>query len=435
MRGDRNDMKLRALPHFVVALISASALAHAVAQKPADASKPIEAPKTVGQNPVSYVRVKNGTSLRNFPDAKGVSVLDAQPATLLAVYTERAGWLECEPSAPMKVWVHGSFVKRTTTPGVVEITANNVRMRPLPSSEEKSFPLPTKLDKGERVRLIGRADPAKQLGEDWVQVWSPPGARAYVAAADTGAVDSGEDVRKTWTAAATSARAGLPVVELGGEGTPSGSTAGAKTAAVAGAKAGTAEASAKQDPKSRAGYEKLEQADKLLATAKTAENPDFGPSKQAYQAVLAEAPQGDAARTAQARLDEIAIREEIQGLKAEKAKSQTDRTQKLAEAEARLKEVNQRQDPLQGRFQARGWLENTATAGQPAHYVLRWSGKDVAEISCGSGRYDLAKFVGFEVGIYGNVQKAEVPAADGEPGSPAQIDATRVEVIAAHTTR
>jgi hypothetical protein len=426
-------MKLRALPQFVLALIPVSGFAFAQTQKPADATKPIEAPKTVGQNPVSYVRVKNGTSLRNLPDAKGVSVLDAAPATLLAVYRERAGWLEAEPAAGMKVWVHGMFVKRTTTPGVVEITANNVRMRPLPSSDEKSFPLPSKLDKGERLRLISRADPSKPVGEDWIQVWSPPGARAYVAAADTAAVDSNEDVRKTWTAAATSARATAPVVELGGEGTsPASGGAGAKTAAVAGAKAGTTEAAAKQ---SRAGYEKLEQADKLLATAKTAENPDFGPAKQAYQAVIAEGPQGDAARTAQARLDEIAIREEIQGLKAEKAKSQTDRAQKLADAEARLKEVNQRQDPLQGRFQARGWLENTATAGQPAHYVLRWSGKDVAEISCGSGRYDLAKFVGFEVGIYGVVQKAEVPAADGEPGSPAQIDASRVEVIAAHTTR
>jgi hypothetical protein len=329
------------------------------------------------------------------------------------------------------VWVHGSFVKRTTTPGVVEITANNVRMRPLPASDEKSFPLPTKLDKGERVRLIGRADPQKAVGEDWIQIWSPAGARAYVAAADTAAVDSGEDVRKTWTAAIVSAQAAMPVVELGGE-----APAATKTAATAtGAKAATAEAAAKTEPKSRAAYEKLEQADKLLAAARTAENPDFGPAKQAYQAVIAEAPQGDVARTAQARLDEISIREEIQGLKAEKSKVQVDRTQKLADAEARLKEVNQRQDPLWGRFQARGWLENTAAAGQSPHYLLRWGGKDVAEISCGSGRYDLAKFVGFEVGIYGVVQKAAVPAAEGEPGSPAQIDATRVEVIAAHATR
>jgi hypothetical protein len=422
-------MKLRALPHFVLALVSVSALAFAQTQKP------IEAPKTTGLNPVSYVRVKpGGASLRNLPDAKGLSVLDAAPATLLAVYQERAGWLEAEPAAGMKVWVHGSFVKRTTTPGVVEITANNVRMRPLPSSDEKSFPLPTKLDKGERLRLIARADPSKQVGEDWIQVWSPPGARAYVAAADTAVVDSSEDVRKTWTAAATSARAAMPVVEFGGE-APLAANPATKTAAATVGKAGTAEAAAKAEPKSRAAQEKLEQADKLLATTKTAENPDFGPAKQAYQGVIAEAPQGDTARVAQARLDEIEIREEIQSLKSEKSKAQTDRTQKLADAEARLKEVNQRQDPLWGRFQARGWLENTAAAGQPAHYLLRWSGKDIAEISCGSGRYDLAKFVGFEVGIYGAVQKAAVPAAEGEPGSPAQIDATRVEVIAAHTTR
>lgn len=415
-------MKLQARPLFLFALLFVAGPALAQAPKPAEPAK--------AAAPISYVRVKDGGSkLRNFPDVKGETVLDAQASALLAVYSEHAGWLEVEPASGMKVWVHGSFVKRTTTPGLVEITANNVRMRPLPSSDEKSFPLPTKLDKGERVRLIGRKDPEKPVGEDWIQVWSPAGARAYVAAADTAAVNSGEDVRKSWTSAIQTAQASMPVVELGG------GEAAAKTAA-AGAKTASAEpAAAKAEPKSAAASEKLAQADKLFTAAKAAETPDFAPSKTAYQAVLTEAPQGEAARTAQARLDEISIREEIQHLKTEKVKYQQDRVDKLAEAEARLKDVNRRQDPLWGKFQARGWLENTSGAGEPARYVLRWSGKDVAEIVCGTGRYDLAKFVGYEVGIYGAQQRAGTPAADGEKASPALIDATRVEVISAHTTR
>jgi hypothetical protein len=331
----------------------------------------------------------------------------------------------------MQVWVHGSFVKRTTTPGVVEITANNVRMRPLPSSEEKSFPLPTKLDKGDRVRLIGRNDPQKPVGEDWIHVWSPAGARAYVSAADTAAVNSSEDVRKAWSAAIQTAQASMPVVELG----PNEAAAKTAVAGGAGAKAASAElAAAKAEPKSAAASEKLAQAEKLFTAAKTAESPDYAPSKQAYQAVVAEAPQGEAARAAQARLDEIGIREEIQRLKSEKVNHEKDRADRLADAEARLKDVNKRQDPLWGKFQARGWLENTAVAGEPARYVLRWSGKDVAEIVCGSGRYDLSKFVGYEVGILGVQQRAGAPAAEGERASPALIDATRVEVISAHTT-
>jgi len=104
-------------------------------------------------------------TVKNFPDAKGETVLDAQASALLAVYSERAGWLEVEPASGMKVWVHGSFVKRTTTPGVVEITANNVRMRPLPSSDEKSFPLPSKLDKGEREPTVIESEPEVGSGD------------------------------------------------------------------------------------------------------------------------------------------------------------------------------------------------------------------------------------------------------------------------------
>jgi len=87
------------------------------------------------------VRAKEGgAKLKNLPDSKGETVLDAASGALMAVYSERAGWLEVEPASGMKVWIHGSFLKRTTIPGVVEITASSVRMRPLPASDEKSFP-------------------------------------------------------------------------------------------------------------------------------------------------------------------------------------------------------------------------------------------------------------------------------------------------------
>jgi hypothetical protein len=69
--------------------------------------------------------------------------------------------------------------------------------------------------------------------------------------------------------------------------------------------------------------------------------------------------------------------------------------------------------------------------GALPRYVLRWGGKDVAEIVCASGRYDLQRFVGFEVGVIGATQRAAVEGTGDLPGTPAQIDATRLEVISA----
>jgi len=408
-------------------------IATAQAQKPEAAKAPSspEVAKTpsspeAAKTPSSYVRVHaSGAKLKNLPDAKGETVLDAPAGAILAVFSERAGWLEVEPASGMKVWVHGSYLKRTDMPGVAEVTANSVRMRPLPASDEKSFPLPKQLDKGERVRVIARAAAQKPLAEDWVQVWSPPGARAFVAAADTGPLPAGEDPRQAWASAVQSAQASMLVVELGG----GGKAAPTKTA---GDKSVAQEASAKKpDAVADPAIDKLAQAEKLMATARASEHPDFAGAKSAYQAVVAAAPSGASAATAQARLQEIEAREEIERLKADKTTFEKQRAEKLAEAEAKLRAVNQRHDPLWGRLQARGLLQEVVRPGEAPRYLLRWGGADVAEIACGSGRYDLKEFVGFEIGIQGVTLRPAVPGSGELPGTPAKIDATRIEVISA----
>ena len=61
------------------------------------------APAPSGAGPSSYVRVKEGgAKLRNVPDVKGEIVLDAASGALLAVYSERAGWLDVNGS-PYKI--------------------------------------------------------------------------------------------------------------------------------------------------------------------------------------------------------------------------------------------------------------------------------------------------------------------------------------------
>ncbi len=211
------------------------------------------------------------------------------------------------------------------------------------------------------------------------------------------------------------------VVELGDPKVPAG-----EKAAVAAAAAKPPEANA------HPAVDKLAAAEKLMTAARASENPDFGAAKNAYQAVITEAPTGASAGTAQLRLDEIGIREEIQRLKVEKTSFEKQRVDRLAEAEAKLRELNKRHDPLWGRFQARGWLSSEIKPGELPRYVLRWGGQDVAEIVCGSERYDLAQFVGYEVGILGVTQRAAVPGSADLQGTPARIDATRIEVISAH---
>ena len=410
-------MKFRARLLCALAVLATGSLA--AAQAPAATP--------TSQAATKYVRAGDqGGKLRNLASPAGEVVLDAKAGALLAVRSERNGWLEVEPATGMKVWIYGTYLKKSGTPGVAEINANSVRMRPLPSSDEKSFPLPMKLDRGERVRVIGRADQTKPVGEDWIHVWSPAGATAWIAAAETKAVAAGEDARAAWASELKESQASLAVVDVfaGGE-----AVAGAPASASNGqgaAKDASAKTAAKGDA---AAYEKLAEGEKLLKAAQAEAVPDFTGAKAAFAAAVAQAPQSPAADSAKQRLEEISIREEIQRLKADKDKLQAERATKLAEAEARLKEVEAQKDPLRGRFQARGWLERHVQPGVATRYALTWGGREVAEIYCGSGRYELDAFVGCEIGVLGVTQRAAVAATAEVPGTPARVDATKIEVL------
>jgi len=408
---------------FQASVLTALALfatgSSAVAQTPTASSAPQVATK--------FVRTADGGGkLRNLASPVGEVVLDAKAGALLAVRAERNGWLEVEPASGMKVWVYGTYLKKSNTPGVAEVNANSVRMRPLPSSDEKSFPLPMKLDRGEHVRVIARADASKPLAEDWVQIWSPAGATAWIAMQETKALAAGEDGRAAWTGELKEAQAAMPVVDVFGGSTE---VAASMAAVGAGGTAAAKDASAKADPKKASTSDKLAEAEQLMKAAQAANPQDFTAAKAAYAGVIAISAEGPAADSARQRLEEISIREEIQRLKLDKDKLQSERAEKLAEAEAKLKEVAKRKDPLWGRFQARGWLERQVQPGMPNRYAVTWGGHEVAEIACGNGRYELDSFVGCEVGVLGVTQRAAVPASADSPGTPARVEATRIEVI------
>ncbi len=369
---------------------------------------------------LQYVKVgANGAQAKNLADAGAVSVLDLAPGALLAVHGERAGWLDVETPGGFKVWIFGAYVTPADQAGLLKITGNDVRMRPLPSNSTDSYYLRQTLDKGVQVRYIQRHDPSKSLDQDWVQVYSPPGARAWVDKAQTVALDAKEQGSALWAQAVRATKAEVAT----------------SAAAVA---AGSAESKIPQTAQAtgdvKAAAQTLKQADDLLAIERKKHEqrlqPNYAAVKSAYEQVLAHASVGSLAESARNKLtlvDELskAYQTEID-LEAERAR----RVAELSQREQAMEQARRR-DSLEGRFDARGWLEKRQLPGQAeAVYVLSFAGASVAEVVCFSGRYDLEIFVGHELGVFGGQLRGALDGSLNEPSRPAQLDVRRIEVLA-----
>lgn len=372
--------------------------------------------------PERYVRATASTKLYNVADKKGVAVANVPEGTLLAVYGEQAGWLSVEPPQGLSVWVYGQFLRATAQPGIAEVTGDGVRMRPKPSSSVDSFPLEQQLHEGDRVRVLARNDPAKSLKEDWVQIVTPPGVRAWVTTGDTGAVESGVDSRSAWMDAVKKSTAGVALFDLR-EGK---TVAAGTTPAAAGTTASGAAAATKPDAAPAQGT--WESAERAYETAKTAPKADWAAVRAGFEGYLTKNPNGAHAGTAQLRLEQITYHEEIARLKNDAALQEVQRQKLLAEAQAQLEEAALSQDPLWGRFQARGWLRRDEN--QPGRYLLQWAGRTAAEVTCGSGRYDLALFEGSEIGVMGAMTRT---ASSVE--RPMRVDVSRIEILSAPVAR
>jgi hypothetical protein len=422
-REHRSSLKSAACAVAVAALCApalarASSAPSASAPPQAPAASSAAAPAALS---VRYVRAKSaGVKLFNLPDTKAEVVLTLPAEDILAVHSERAGYLEVEAPQSLEVWVFGKFVKTTSDPSLLEAT-ETLYLRPLPSSEEKSFPLAQRLHRGERVRMLGRADEQKAFKEDWIHVYAPPGTRAWVPASDTQPLASGTDAAAAWSAAVKSSQADAASALSANAAKAAAST----SSAVATDAASTAPAAAKVDA--------LEEAQKLLNAAKASVEPDYAPARAAFQKIIDDTPKSSSAEAARVGLDKITVLEEIERLKHDAKLVDQKRHDELEKANARLRELSLKQDPLWGRFQARGWIEHVGE-----HYWIRWSGKNSAEIECKSGRYQLADYVGFEVGVMGVTARGPIkavtsgtsttPAGTSET-QPPLVDVTRIEVI------
>jgi len=391
-----------------------------------------------GRTPLRYERVTKNARLRNVASRDGAIVADLTPGTLVAVYEDRTGFMSVEVPGGMGVWIYGKYARETEVLGVLEITAQNINMRPLPSSDVSSFPLKEKLHRGDRVRVITRANPGRPLESDWVKVWSPAGTRAWLAPGSTERIGSSEEGRALWVGAASSANAAKPALASATKPSARPAAASAKTSATVDAaaapEAGTRGRAATQSAGPEA-HTSMEQAEGLMADIRAGRSQDFEAARSGFERVIELAPRTVDAGIAQARLDELAARQDVVRLENDMRAFEQRRHEEIARAQAELATVQKSRDPLWGRLQARGWLEREDRGEAGTFYVIRWAGKVTTEIVCTSGRYDLSIFEGFEVGITGVTTRAPIEASIGQSARPVRLDAARIEVISGRYQR
>jgi len=398
------------------------------------------------QESQEYVRAKAGAVLRNFQDPQGKEFLRPTEGALLRVHEKsrlsgsgdhEVVWLKVSAPAGLPVWVYGQYLDKTSVEGVLRVNANAIRMRPLPDSSVASYPIKDdKLFRGDRVQFIERNDPSTSWATDWVKVWSPSTAKVWVDAAQTTPEPNTSGATAEWQASARVLP--VPVVAstpaAGGSNTVANSSSAGDPAASGAQDVIPAPASAKR-PIPEEAYKSLAFGNtllnKALALGQTAQVKDFDASIRAYKIVLDIAPGGSTVasnatrqlQTAEAHAAAASVREGI-----------------VASEERRVREydaLREEQERVElastahwGRFSGRGWVVSK-TVGRQITWYLKWGGEIRFEVECRSGRYDLALFDGYEVGIIGSTIRDQSLATEERQALVAMLDVTRLEVISA----
>lgn len=309
---------------------------------------------------------------------------------------------------------------------MLEITGSDVRARPLPSSGPESYPLRPNLSKGDRVRLITRNDESKPLAEDWVKVYSPPGVHGFVLKSECEALAAGSDGAAAWASAVIEARK-RAVVALPAAAKASGSPTGTPTEA----SAATGQGGATNAPLSpQEAVEELKRADAALSRERGSASPNFGAVREQYQRVFDSLQDGATKDLAKKGLDQVDALIQALDLKRELQAQKERIEQDNLRRQVALAEAAKNRDVFSGRFDTRGWIQKKVVSGQPTTYLIIWGGDPVAEIQCTAGRYDLADYVGYEVGINGKELRSYVPGDIGRVAVPRLIEIARIEVLA-----
>lgn len=361
-----------------------------------------------------------GAVLRNLADLQGLDLLRAPAGTPLAVHRTNGDWLLVEPPGGMPVWAFGRFFAETPEDDVLVVTANAVNMRPRPSSEVSSFPLLSRLHGQDRVHLIRRQDESLELEEDWLQLWSPPGAAAWVHTGEVADLADRALAAERWHGVL--AQGGLPLPA-----TPGGEPG------VSGEPSDTDDVDVTSTEEARAALLEAE-------TRYAQRRPDAVTVAEcalleaAFQRVLELEAEGPAAMVATRRLELVAALRKAAELRATLEEERLRRERELIARQEEIWEQARRRDPLSHRFDARGVLARHSAPNRLDRWFLTWRDAtgtvvDVCEVVCRTGRFDLDLFAGCELGVMATTLQSVRVETGAEDASPRVLDVARIEVI------
>lgn len=387
----RTVLHLLVLSSGILAAVRGPVLAGETGQKASEKDHPLRFGRVSGEASAIY----------NLADEKGKEIARPPRGQLVAVYKEVAGgWLEVEVPGGFPVWVFGRFLAPTSDPKLCEVTGSAVNLRPEPSGDNvMNFPLPQRLQAGDKLRVIELFEPEKPLAETWVRVWSPPGVRGYLRSSGMEGLAASEEGSALWSAALAALPAAPP----------------AREALTRGKEPSEAE---RRESEARAA---LEEARAALERERARETPDFDPIEKALEGVVAFG--GTVAIEARAELRTLGTLREAAALKSDLERERARRAEEVLEQQQEVWKKSKEKDPFGSVFASRGVLERRTSSDGITRFYLRFGGNISAELSCPSGRYDLAAFAGTEIGVHGT----EITSRTGEVPT---FEVARLEVLA-----
>lgn len=382
------------------------------------------APQTEG---AIYMRTKGSAVVRNFPDQNGSALATIAPGTVVRAYRSSSGkpvFREVEVGGGFPVWVYGAYLQQTDVEDVLLVTGSRVNMRPLPELSASAMALRSKLESGDRVLMLARANKSALFSEDWIRVQAPVNSKAWIMDDALEVIDRAVGKRE-WASANRPMPTAPRVAPTRGVANASSGRGGAPTQAArpaAPAQVGTAVIQA------------LSEADKAFQAAdalKTTTAAAWRDVVDAYAEVIDEAPASSITHAnASSRMRDARMKLEVAELREELIAKRERRDEEVRQLDAYLDSQKRRRTARWDRYEERGWLESRNVGGQKRWYLV-FAGNTVAEVRCMSERYELGVFDGFEIGVIGHEVVPVVQATQTSLAEARVVDIQRIEVISA----
>ena len=329
-----------------------------------------------------------GARVLNLFSEDGKVVRELKPGEILIVREQQGrDWYKVEIPGGFPCFIHSDFTAEGEKPGTLVTTGSGINLRPLPSSAPDAYPI-AQVSKGVVLRLL------EARSDRWNRVLSPPDATAWASAASLKLLGPPEGHRARLDAAAAAAETEWKSI---------------------------ADRLAKERvtrEQEKEASEVLAKGDRILTGLAAKWSPEgAGQARAAFEEA---SKKSDLDATKTAVKDRLTRLEALEALEREKEEAR-----KLAEKQEELQrraseEITRRAEQgraaieagapppdIRKRFEAIGWVERSAGAPAVPEFRLAKGGIASYVLTCPSGRYDLAGFLGKEVGIKGKVLENE----------------------------